>query len=66
MELQRENLLDTLNKNNIDVIHNIIKNIFNTSDNNLRRLYIKSIIQDIVYDYDSKSLNITISKKGVV
>lgn len=66
LELQRENLIDTLNKNNIDIIHSIIKNIFNTSDTNLRRLYIKSIIQDIIYDYDSKSLNITISKKGVI
>lgn len=66
LELQREKLLNTLTDNNIDIIYDNIKNIFNTSDNELRRLYVKNIIQEIIYDYDLNSLNIVISKIGVI
>ncbi|MBV4417628.1 recombinase family protein [Clostridium tyrobutyricum] len=66
LELQREELLNKLDKNNIDIIHDNIKKIFTTSDNTLRRTYVKNIIQEIMYDYKNNTLHITLSKNGVI
>lgn len=66
LKLQSEKLLDELNKNNVDALYDNIKKILNTSNNDLRRVYIKNVVEEIVYDYDTNSLNITLSKTGVV
>jgi len=66
LELQREKLLNDLNKNNVDILYNNIKKILNTPNNDLRRTYIKSIVKEIIYDYDTGSLNIILLKTGVI
>lgn len=49
-KLERIRLFENMETNNVDALHNQIKLFLNTEDTNIRRLLIKTIIKEAVWD----------------
>ena len=62
LKLEREKLLNNLEDNNVDALHNQIKTFLNCSDIHIRRRALKTIITSVTFDCDSEELQVELLK----